>query len=433
MQHSYEALDREGGFGGGNIFGPLRHRDFRLLWLGMTVSLLGDGIFLVAMAWQVYALSNAPTALSIVGIAMTLPQIVFLLVGGALSDRFDRRLVMLVADAVRGTAIALLAALAITGALELVEMVAIVAVYGAATAFFSPAFDAIVPEVLPSAELARANSLDQFIRPVALRMVGPALGGVLVAALGPGSAFALDALSFALSGAALLAMRALPPASGPARAGRGARDPRGLRATCARTCGCGARSSRPTIAYLAFMGPAEVLLPVRRQERPARGRRPARHRASPRAASARSAAPSAMGHREPARASEITFMYVTWTLATLAVVGYGLARGALAARWSPASRSTPLETAGTIVWATLKQRNVPRELLGRVSSLDWLISIGLVPAVVRADRPVSAAIGARQTLIAAGLVGAAATFGALFLPGMRDLEREPAVVEQPAT
>src|SRR5439155_1058070 len=85
---------------GAHLFAPLRNRDFRVMWTGMTVSLLGDGIFLVAMAWQVYALSNVPTALSVVGIAMSVPHIAFLLVGGAISDRFDRRLVMLSADGV---------------------------------------------------------------------------------------------------------------------------------------------------------------------------------------------------------------------------------------------------------------------------------------------------------------------------------------------
>ncbi len=71
----------------------------------MCVSLLGDGAFLVAMAWQVYALSNTPTALAMVGIAMTVPTIVLLLVGGVASDRFDRRRVMLAADATRAVAV----------------------------------------------------------------------------------------------------------------------------------------------------------------------------------------------------------------------------------------------------------------------------------------------------------------------------------------
>ena len=86
MQHSYEGLDRVGGFDRVRLFAPLAHRDYRLLVGGMSVSLLGDGLFLVALAWQVYALSNAPTALASVGIAMTIPTIVCLLLGGAVSD-----------------------------------------------------------------------------------------------------------------------------------------------------------------------------------------------------------------------------------------------------------------------------------------------------------------------------------------------------------
>ena len=98
MQHSHEALDRPGGFSRVNLLAPLRHRDFRLLWAGMTISLIGDGIFLVAMAWQAYELWNAPAALSILGIGMTVPTIAFLLPAGVFSDRLDRRLIMLSAD-----------------------------------------------------------------------------------------------------------------------------------------------------------------------------------------------------------------------------------------------------------------------------------------------------------------------------------------------
>jgi DHA3 family tetracycline resistance protein-like MFS transporter len=81
-----------------------------------------------------------------------------------------------------------------------------------------------------------------------------------------------------------------------------------------------------------------------------------------------------------------------------------------------------LETAGTIVWATMKQRHVPGELLGRVSSLDWLISIGLLPLSLALTGPVSAGLGVRTTLIAAGLLGAMATLGGLLLPGMRRVD-----------
>ena len=85
MQPSYEGLDRAGGFSRVRLLAPLAHRDYRLLAGGMSISLLGDGLFLVALAWQVYALSNAPTALGAVGIAMTVPTIGCLLIGGAVS------------------------------------------------------------------------------------------------------------------------------------------------------------------------------------------------------------------------------------------------------------------------------------------------------------------------------------------------------------
>ena len=91
MQHSYDGHDRPGGFSRVNLLAPLRHRDFALLWTGQTASLIGDGVFLVAMAWQVYAIWDAPAALAMVGIAMTVPTIVCLLPGGVVSDRLSRR------------------------------------------------------------------------------------------------------------------------------------------------------------------------------------------------------------------------------------------------------------------------------------------------------------------------------------------------------
>jgi len=87
-----------------------------------------------------------------------------------------------------------------------------------------------------------------------------------------------------------------------------------------------------------------------------------------------------------------------------------------------------LETAGTIVWATIKQRHVPSAMLGRVSSLDWLISIGLLPVSFALTAPVAAAIGVRATLVGAAVVGATVTLGALFLPGMREIEQGDAPI-----
>ena len=418
MHHNYEGLDRSGGFSRVGLLAPLRLRDFRLLWSGMCVSLLGDGVFIVALAWQVYALSNTPTALAVVGIAMTVPTLAFLLLGGVMSDRFDRRRLMLVADVARGLAIAVIAVLALTGALELWHMLLLVAVFGAGTAFFGPAFDAIVPDVLPASLLPQANSLDQFIRPVALRLAGPALGGFLIEGVGVGWAFALNAATFAVSAAALLAM-APPPRTIHGPHGSVGGDIRDGFAYIRKHVWLWGTFASAAVAYLVFMGPAEVLLPFLVKNE-LNGSAAALGLVFAAGGLGSVGCAALMGQRGIPR-RDITFMYAAWTLATLAVAGYGLAT----AIWQLMLASilfNALETAGTIVWATAKQRHVPPQLLGRVSSLDWLISIGLLPLSFALTGPVSAVLGVQGTLIAGGVVGGAVTFAALLLPGMRDVE-----------
>ena len=428
MQHSHESLDRPGGFSRVNLLAPLRHRDFRLLWAGMTVSLVGDGIFLIAMAWQAYELWNAPAALSLLGIAMTIPTIAFLLPAGVLSDRLDRRKLMLFADAGRAVVIAALAALSLTGLLTFWELAIIVALYGVGTAFFTPAFEAVVPDIVPPSDLAAANSLDQFVRPIALRLAGPALGGVLVAGFGTGTAFAVDAASFAASTVAIFFIR--PPAHPRSEhvdsSLKAVKE--GLRFVRARTWLWGTLLSA-TIAYLAFMGPAEVLLPyvVKNELHASAGDLGLVFAAGGIGAIGAALIMGQRGH--PRR--DVTFMYATWTLATLAVAGYGLATSS----WQlmvACLLFNGLETAGTIVWATIKQRHVPASMLGRVSSLDWLISIGLLPLSFALTAPVAGLVGVRATLIGAALIGTVATLGALFLPGMRDIEGEAAEQDRKA-
>ncbi len=417
MQHSHEGLDRPGGFARSGLLAPLRYRDFRVLWTGMTVSLVGDGVFLIAIAWESYLLWNAPAALSIVSIGMTVPTIVFLLLGGVVSDRYDRRRVMACADGLRAAAVGVLAALVLAGALQFWELVALVAVYGAGTAFFTPAFEAIVPDLLPPDELPAANALDQFVRPIALRLAGPVVGGGLLA-VSTGVAFAVDALSFAATFVAVLAIRPQPRAA-TAHPSTAAALKEGLRFVRSRTWLWGTLLSA-AIAYLVFLGPTEVLLPfvVKNELHASAGTLGLVLAAGGVGAIGAAAFMGRKGH--PRR--DVTLMYATWTLATLAVAGYGLASAA----WQLMLAClvfNALEAAGTIVWATIKQRHVPGPLLGRVSSLDWLISIGLLPLSFALTAPVAAAVGVRTTLVGAAIIGGAVTLGAYFLPGMTDIER----------
>jgi len=408
------------------MLAPLALRDFRLLWTGMTVSLLGDGIFLVAVAWQVLALSNLPSALAVVGLSMSLPQVLFLLLGGVVSDRVERRKVMLWADVVRGIAILTIGALSITGELRVPHVIVLAALYGAGTAFFGPAFDAIVPDIVPPEQLGAANSLDQFVRPAALRLAGPAVGGVLILAVGVGWAFVVDGGSFVVSIVSLMLMRARPIE----RDGEGQSAMREVRegfAYVRANTWLWGTFAAATIAYLLFMGPTEVLLPFLVKNELGGTSRTLGFVFAFGGVGAIGAA-LVMGQAGIPRRF-ITFMYIAWTFATLAVAGYGLA----VMPWQMmvvCLMCNGLETAGTIVWATTKHRLVPGALLGRVASFDWFISVGLVPLSFALTAPVAEAIGARATLVGAGVIGALVTFLALFLPGMRSVERNASLLDK---
>jgi hypothetical protein len=289
-----------------------------------------------------------------------------------------------------------------------------------------------VPQLLPAETLAQANSLDQLIRPLALRLAGPAVGGAVIAAIGVGWSFGLDAVSFLVSGATLLAMSPLRRATGP---GDGVEAVASVR----REVAAGLRYVRShawlwatlvsaAIAYLLFMGPTEVLVPFIVKNRLSDG---AGALGLVFAAGGLGSLLCAIliGQRGlPRRA--LTFMYVCWTLATLAIAGYGLSSQLWGLMLASVAFNS-LETAGTIAWATTKQRLVPTQLLGRVSSLDWLISIGLLPVSFAITGPVSAALGLRATLIGAGVLGALVTFAALLVPGVRQMDEPGATAPAP--
>jgi len=414
--------------GRGGLLTPLRNRDFALLWTGMTVSLTGDGVLLVALAWTVYQLSNAPAALSAVGVAMTVPHVAMLLLGGVASDRVDRRRLMMASDGIRGLAVGLMGLLAWTGALRLWHVLPLIALYGAATAFFGPAFDALVPDLVPAGQLAQANAIDQIARPFALRMAGPALGGVLLAAGGSTTALLVDAATF------LFSIGCRPGIGTPAapRAAQGAPDaPEAAGGSMLGEVGEGLRYVRANtwlwgtllaaaFAYLLFMGPVEVLLPYL-VKNDLHGGPGTLGTVLALGGVGALAGALAVGRRGTPRHC-MRFIYLAWTCSTLALAGYGFARAA----WQAVLVSmlfNGLESAGTVVWLTVKQSLVPRALLGRVSSLDWFVSTGLVPLSFALTAPLADAVGTRSTFLLAGLLGASVTFACFFLPGLRDVER----------
>jgi DHA3 family tetracycline resistance protein-like MFS transporter len=402
---------------------PFRHRNFVLLWGAMATSLLGDGLFLVTLAWQVYALSNGPGAMGVVGVAMTVPHVLGLLLGGVLSDRLERCKLMVLADIMRGVAIGAMGVLSIAGVLQLWHVVALMAVYGAGNALFSPAFDALVPDVVPSDILTQANAVDQFVRPAALRLIGPAISGWLVTVLGIGPAILINACTFIISIVLVLFLNRYQLISRH-------HEPDEPRTNVIADLKEGFWFVRhhvwlwgtflaATFAYLLFMGPTEVLLPFVVRNIMHGSALDLGFVFASGGVGAICAAVVMARHGLPRL--HMTFIYIAWTASTICVAGYGLAKFP----WQVMIASFAFnlfETAGTVVWLTTKQRYVPRALLGRVSSFDWFISIGLVPVSFALTGPIAEVFGVRATLAGAGVLGSAITLAFLFVPGMRRIE-----------
>jgi hypothetical protein len=402
------------------IMRPLRIRDFALLWAGATVSLAGDGVYVVALAWQVYELSNSPTALSLVGVAWTLPLGLFLLVGGVVSDRMERRRVMIAADVARALAVGAMGVLTVTGAVELWHLIALASVFGIGEAFFGPAFTSIVPQIVRRELLVQANSLDQFIRPFAFLLMGPALGGWLVASFGAGQAFLVDAATFLVSATAIFLMRPRPLEREKEEGSSLLRDVREGFTFVRAHAWLWVTLVAAAVFLLAYWGPVEVLVPYRIRNELGGG--PDDFGFVLAAGGIGSILAAVLLGQRGLPRRHITFMYSCWAIGCLALVGFGLA-GAVWQLMAVSFVDGALATAGLIVWGTLVQTLVPAGLLGRVTSLDWLVSTSLVPVSFALTGPIAAGIGVQTTFVAGGIIAATATALFLFVPGVRDTER----------
>lgn len=410
---------------GSPMLQPLRTRDYRLLVSGAIVSLLGDGFYFIALAWQVYDISNVPTALSLVGMAGTIPMVALVLVGGALSDRFDRRKLMIGADLLRAAAIGTMAVLSITGVIELWHLVGLVVFVGAGQAFFNPASTALMPDLLPADQLPGANAFSAMYRPMVARLIGPAIAGFVVAAAGPGVAFGVDAASFLVSAAAVSAIRARPSRRptedhGPRKIIDDVRE--GLRYVKGQPW-IWATLLSAMLSLLVFLGPMEVLVPYLVRNRLNLGPESLGAIFAAGGVGSMLMAIGVGSLGQPKR--RVTVMYASWSLGVLLIAVYGL----MSSLWQAVLASFVLSAAfelGSVIWTTMLQQRVPRELLGRVASLDWMMSTGLVPVSFALTGPAAAIFGPTETIVGAAVIGAILMVGLLFYPGVRDPERDDA-------
>jgi MFS family permease len=407
------------------LTGPLRTRGFRLLVIGSAVSLVGDGIYSVAMAVASLATAHPASTLAMVAIAGLVPRIVFGLLGGVLADRVSRRLLLLAADLLRLTVVTTLGVALLDGAASPLLLVACVVPLGAASGAAAPAFGAILPDVVDEADLVSANSVMGALAPFAQMMLGPVLGGVL-ASVDVGIAMFVDAGTFAVSALCVLLLR---PARQHETRGRD-RQPMPLPwadfreglAYVRRTpwllvnllCGVvisfavsGSLTMLPllvTRGYGASSGSFGYLLAI---------------------GGAAATLTAAVVGLLPPRRRPLASSYVTYAVGLAAVIGVGLAPDIRVGAVFVALLFVGA-TAGNIWQDSILGSRIPRRLRGRVSSLDWVAGTVSAPLSVTISAALVGQVGIRATFVAAGAAAVLASLAGLLLL-LRSGEPEPAV------
>jgi MFS family permease len=390
----------------------LRTREFRLLFGGQAVSVLGDRMAVVALAFAVLEIGGSPSDVGLVLAAGAFPLVATVLAGGVFADRASRRAVMVVADLARVASQGTMAALLIAGAAEVWMLALVAGVTGAATGFFSPASTGLLPEVVLAEQLQPANALRTSAVSTG-EILGPAVGGVLVAAAGAGWAIAIDAVTFAVS-AACLAMLRVPTRVAAQRSSFVADLREGWVAFRSR------RWVWTFVVYFAIVnllwGAWGVLGPIV-SERDLGG------------AAAWGTILAAVG--VGALAGSLLAAHVKpHRPLLLAALADGLF--ALPLAFLAAAPPVPLIACGALlsgagmalaisVWETTLQRHVPGESLSRVSSYDWFGSLAFYPLGLAVWGPVATVIGISASLWLAFGLAVVLTLMLISVPDIRHL------------
>jgi predicted MFS family arabinose efflux permease len=392
---------------------PLREREFRLLFAGRVVSFAGTAMAPIALAFGVLELGGSAGDLGLVLTLSILPQVFFLLVGGVIADRLPRQLVMVASNVVSGLAQAVAAFLLITGSAEIWHLAAVAFVRAIASSFFFPAQQGIIPQTVPVELLQPANALLRLTLN-ATNIGGAALGGIVVAAAGPGWALAFDALTYLVAAALLLQMRIVPPARGATssfvaelREGWGAFRTR----TWLWVVVLGfAFSNGATAAAMGVLGPivAEESLG---------------------GAGVWGLVIGAQGiglvlgglialRIHPARPLLLGVASVTLLVPPIALL-------ALGAPWPVIALAAVLAGVGvelfSVFWDVSLMGHVPNELLSRVSAWDAIGSLVLMPAAYAVIGPASEAFGITATLWGCVAIATAAILAQLLSSDVRNL------------
>jgi predicted MFS family arabinose efflux permease len=407
----------------------LQSRNFRLLFSGQAVSVVGDALFPVALAFAVLDLGGSPGELGLVLAAQGLPLAVLVLFAGVWADRLPRQWIMFASDIGRGLAQAAVALLLLTGHAEIWHLAALSAVYGVFEAGFRPAAGGLIPQLVESEHLQQANALMGLAMNFGT-ILGPAVAGLLIAAAGPGEAIAVDAATFAVSAAFLLALRAPRPtrASDPGGVGFWAELRGGIAEVRRRRW---MWSFMPALgAYHLIALPGVLALGPVIADRDLGG------------ASAWGIITSAFGigtiignavalRVQPARPMLVAALATAIASTQPIIIALGGSTPVIAGLELLAGIAVSFAFGQ---WETTLGREIPQHALARVTSLDYLASAGVMPLGFALVGPVAALAGTVPTMVVSGLVVLVLSAAAATVPDIRRLGRRiPAPQESMAS
>jgi MFS family permease len=409
-------------FGGrASRFSLLRNRDFRLLLIGQTTSSVGGAMLPIALSFAILADRGSALDIGLVFGSVSVAELALFLLGGVAADRYSRRVVMVVADAVRGASQLALAALLIAGHPPIVALCACAAVQGVAGSFFSPAETALLPAIVAPADLQPANGITQ-IASSAAGVVGPALAGVLVVTIGGGWAIAINGASYLVNATLLTQVRAREPERGQsAGGGMLAQIREGWAAFVAIdwyvTLACAFSFVQVFVGVFFSVGPV-----VANQYLGGAGAWAAIFAVGGIGSVVGGAA---VMHVQPRRPLAAAMLFsVPFFLLALGVA-LTLPVAVLCAFSAVASVGVLLTLT---LFDTVVQRVVPPEVLGRVFAIDLSLSQIGVPLGLLLGGLLTPVLGARTVLAAAGVGGAAMCVLTAALGPVRRMRLAPAVV-----
>ena len=378
----------------------MRHREPTLLVSGQTVSAFGDGVALVALTLLVLETThNNASMLSWFVAARMIPFVAMLLVGGAVVDRFSRRLLMLISDSARAILTGLLAALIASGTLRYWELIVFGVLFGLFDSLFTPAMGALVPEIVPEDLLGAMNSLRPLTGNLVGNMLGPAVGGLL-AGYSVTVAVIVDCATFVVSAGALFAMKPTPRPVRSTSASIVGDIGEGLRFVRSRTW-IWTTLAAVTIGNAFVYVPMSVLVPYLLRHNLHVSKVYVGY------AFAFSGIAGALGAlvssnlKVPRR--RVRRMWTYWSIGTLAGLILAMATNVYEV-FLVSIIMTPMMILGNVIWETMMQSEVPTELLGRVNSVDWFVSLGIAPIGVVVAGSLATTIGVRAYYVIFSLV-----------------------------